>query len=494
MVLAQSEVRLDTDWVDYLILLIYFVAVLGIGFAAKRYIKTSLDYFLSGRSLPAWITGLAFISANLGALEILGMAANGAQFGVCAVPNHRPRGLARVEDRWRRPRSRRSVIPDDAVPASRVRRIRSRQWSSHTEDHQPRNNRTGWNAATHRHRRHRSRSAHRPGDTQPVRGDGERDGVHRSLAAGATHKCIGWRRCIQRRGERSHGGHLPRRRGPLARHDPTSTRPRSCRDRWRRPRSRRSVIPDDAVPASRVRRIRSRQWSSHTEDHQPRNNRTGWNAATHRHRRHRSRSAHRALIAGGLHPTLVGGCNPPRHPTLAWSDPSLRDRWGESRTPLSPHHPLPVPTFDLGPGSVSRGRTGPQARTRSARRSGTDGGRARPRSPPVPSPPRHRAHEEAHRGSRNRPHQSPIGAPGRGARTRRYRDRHQGPVHTGSSRCGRDLDRCSGHPLAHHPAVPGRDDRPHPRPRLGVRQPRSRAPGPRPRRSTPSAAPPSSST
>ena len=85
MVLAQSEIRLDTDLVDYLILAIYFVAVLGIGFAAKRYIKTSLDYFLSGRSLPAWITGLAFISANLGALEILGMAANGAQFGVYTV-------------------------------------------------------------------------------------------------------------------------------------------------------------------------------------------------------------------------------------------------------------------------------------------------------------------------------------------------------------------------------------------------------------------------
>src|SRR5215217_7915785 len=75
------ELRLDVNFVDYLILAIYFVAVLGIGFAAKRYIKTSLDYFLSGRSLPAWITGLAFISANLGALEILGMAANGAQFG-----------------------------------------------------------------------------------------------------------------------------------------------------------------------------------------------------------------------------------------------------------------------------------------------------------------------------------------------------------------------------------------------------------------------------
>ena len=77
----MKDIRLDTNLVDYGILLIYFVVVLGIGFAARRYIKTSLDYFLSGRSLPAWITGLAFISANLGALELLGMAANGAQFG-----------------------------------------------------------------------------------------------------------------------------------------------------------------------------------------------------------------------------------------------------------------------------------------------------------------------------------------------------------------------------------------------------------------------------
>jgi SSS family solute:Na+ symporter len=81
----MDDLRLDTNVADYLILVIYFVAVLGIGFAAKRYIRTSLDYFLSGRSLPAWITGLAFISANLGALEILGMAANGATFGVATV-------------------------------------------------------------------------------------------------------------------------------------------------------------------------------------------------------------------------------------------------------------------------------------------------------------------------------------------------------------------------------------------------------------------------
>jgi SSS family solute:Na+ symporter len=80
-----NEIRLDTNFVDYAIIATYFVVVLGVGFAAKRYIKSSLDYFLSGRSLPAWITGLAFISANLGATEVLGMAANGAQYGVATV-------------------------------------------------------------------------------------------------------------------------------------------------------------------------------------------------------------------------------------------------------------------------------------------------------------------------------------------------------------------------------------------------------------------------
>src|SRR6478609_8722139 len=81
----MNSVRLDTNWIDYLIVATYFAVVLGVGFAAKRYIKTSLDYFLSGRSLPAWITGLAFISANLGATEVLGMAANGAQYGIATV-------------------------------------------------------------------------------------------------------------------------------------------------------------------------------------------------------------------------------------------------------------------------------------------------------------------------------------------------------------------------------------------------------------------------
>jgi SSS family solute:Na+ symporter len=77
-----SDLRLDTDFVDYAILAGYFLVVLGVGFAARRYIRTSLDYFLSGRSLPAWITGLAFISANLGALEVIGMSANGGVGGI----------------------------------------------------------------------------------------------------------------------------------------------------------------------------------------------------------------------------------------------------------------------------------------------------------------------------------------------------------------------------------------------------------------------------
>src|SRR5215210_7853881 len=74
----------DASALDYVIIAIYFVTVLGVGFLARRLVKTDLDFFLSG-ALPAWITGLAFIAANLGALEILGMAANGAQYGVATV-------------------------------------------------------------------------------------------------------------------------------------------------------------------------------------------------------------------------------------------------------------------------------------------------------------------------------------------------------------------------------------------------------------------------
>ena len=77
--------RLDLNWLDYAILGCYFLTVLGIGWLARRSISSSLDFLLSGRALPAWVTGLAFVAANLGALEILGMAANGAQYGIATA-------------------------------------------------------------------------------------------------------------------------------------------------------------------------------------------------------------------------------------------------------------------------------------------------------------------------------------------------------------------------------------------------------------------------
>ncbi|HHY84460.1 MAG TPA: sodium:solute symporter family protein [Verrucomicrobia bacterium] len=67
---------------DYAILIIYVVFVVAIGFALRRYMKTSSDFLTSGRSIPTWVTGLAFISANLGALELVGMAASGAKYGI----------------------------------------------------------------------------------------------------------------------------------------------------------------------------------------------------------------------------------------------------------------------------------------------------------------------------------------------------------------------------------------------------------------------------
>src|SRR5438094_524300 len=69
-------------WIDYAIMVLYFAFVLGIGAMLRRYVHTSEDFFLSGRSIPAWVTGLAFISANLGAQEVIGMGASGAKYGI----------------------------------------------------------------------------------------------------------------------------------------------------------------------------------------------------------------------------------------------------------------------------------------------------------------------------------------------------------------------------------------------------------------------------
>jgi solute:Na+ symporter, SSS family len=82
---ASGGLRLSLSGLDIALIAIYFTFVIGIGFALRRLIQTSTDFFLSGRSLPSWITGIAFISANLGAIEILGMSASGAQYGISIV-------------------------------------------------------------------------------------------------------------------------------------------------------------------------------------------------------------------------------------------------------------------------------------------------------------------------------------------------------------------------------------------------------------------------
>src|ERR687898_2626400 len=68
--------------VDYAVMAVYFAAVLGVGWVLRRMMRSSTDFFLSGRSLSAWVTGIAFISANLGAQEVIGMGASGAKYGI----------------------------------------------------------------------------------------------------------------------------------------------------------------------------------------------------------------------------------------------------------------------------------------------------------------------------------------------------------------------------------------------------------------------------
>ena len=79
---AASSIRLDARWYDYFPIVIYFGFVIAVGFMAKMRTSSSNEFLTSGRSLPAWVTGIAFVSANLGAVEIMGMSANGAKYGL----------------------------------------------------------------------------------------------------------------------------------------------------------------------------------------------------------------------------------------------------------------------------------------------------------------------------------------------------------------------------------------------------------------------------
>src|SRR5215813_5476626 len=73
---------MNLTWLDWLLMLVYFAFVLGIGAALRRKTTTSAAFFQAGRAIPAWVCGLAFISANLGAQEIIGMGASGAKYGI----------------------------------------------------------------------------------------------------------------------------------------------------------------------------------------------------------------------------------------------------------------------------------------------------------------------------------------------------------------------------------------------------------------------------
>src|SRR5215831_9114293 len=83
MLVSERLVNLST--VDLAIVVIYFALVLAIGFYLKRFATTGEDFFMAGREMTAWVAGLAFVSANLGSLELLGWAGSAYQYGILAA-------------------------------------------------------------------------------------------------------------------------------------------------------------------------------------------------------------------------------------------------------------------------------------------------------------------------------------------------------------------------------------------------------------------------
>src|SRR4030065_2126654 len=74
--------KVDMSWIDYRIMIVYCAVVLGIGWALKKYMKNATAFLEAGRAIPAWVAGLAFISTNLGALEVMGMTGSGLKYGM----------------------------------------------------------------------------------------------------------------------------------------------------------------------------------------------------------------------------------------------------------------------------------------------------------------------------------------------------------------------------------------------------------------------------
>ena len=84
--LALVATRLiPLNWVDTAVIVVYFVAVLGLGFLLEKQTHTSEDFFLAGREMSAWVAGISFLAANMGALELMGWAASTYQYGLLAA-------------------------------------------------------------------------------------------------------------------------------------------------------------------------------------------------------------------------------------------------------------------------------------------------------------------------------------------------------------------------------------------------------------------------
>src|SRR5690242_4442456 len=82
---ASPSKLVHLSFVDAIVIIFYFALVLGIGFYLKSRANTSEDFFLAGREMTAWIAGLAFLSANLGSLELMGWAGAAYQYGILAT-------------------------------------------------------------------------------------------------------------------------------------------------------------------------------------------------------------------------------------------------------------------------------------------------------------------------------------------------------------------------------------------------------------------------
>jgi SSS family solute:Na+ symporter len=85
LLFAGPSSIMSLGWVDSLLIIIYFLFVLGIGYYLMRFTKTGDDFFMAGREMTAWIAGLSFVAANLGSLELMGWAAASYQYGILAT-------------------------------------------------------------------------------------------------------------------------------------------------------------------------------------------------------------------------------------------------------------------------------------------------------------------------------------------------------------------------------------------------------------------------